>query len=319
MRIKNIKNFLNQFDNFFISTHTSPEPDALGSELALAYLLKKLGKSFQIVNSDKPSPNFCFLPDIDIIRSRPANRKIEAAIILDCANLSRIGQARNFLSASTPILNIDHHISNSYFGDINIVEPMASSTSEIIFNLLKKMKIRINKQIATLLYSGIATDTGFFRYSNTNSKVHNIVAELLKFKLDVPLIYQNIYGNMTLEELAFINRILLKLRTTKKNRIAWLSITKKSLKSNKVNIDIADHIFNYTRYLKDVQVVVLFKENPRDRAIRVNLRSNGKVDVNKIAQKFNGGGHPNASGITFKNMSLKKVEELVINFIHNQI
>ena len=319
MKINKIKRFLKKYNNFFISVHTSPEPDALGSELAFAYILKSLGKSYQIINTDKPLPAYSFLPKINMIRHRPLHNKIGAAVILDCATLSRIGQVKNFLDKSTPILNIDHHISNSYFGDINIVDTQASSTSEIIYSLFKELKIKINKTVALLLYSGIAADTGFFRYSNTTSYAHKIAADLLKYKLDTSGIFQNIYGNITLGELAFINRALLGIKTDKKKKIAWLTITKDSLVKNNVKLDIVDYIFNYIRYIKDIQAVALFKENLRERSVRVNLRSNGKVDVNKIAQKFKGGGHRTASGITFRNTSLKKAESLVIGFIQKQI
>ncbi|MCU0650968.1 MAG: bifunctional oligoribonuclease/PAP phosphatase NrnA, partial [Candidatus Omnitrophica bacterium] len=199
-----------------------------------------------------------------------------------------------------PVLNIDHHISNTGFGQVNWVDPKASCACELVWRLYKKMRLPISKEAAVCMYAGILTDTGSFRYSNTNSETHKITAELISKGINVPEVYRNIYGNVPYEDLKLLSRILPTMQRSADGSFVWFEIRKELLAGReKICFDLSENILNFARSLKGVQVVVLFKENfATPGEVRVNFRSQGAVDVNDVAQKFGGGGHKTASGAT---------------------
>ena len=290
---------------FLLTVHTNPEGDALGAELAFYNLLKKLGKEAVIINEDEVPYAYNFLPGIDNIQKKARNKKylkkidFDCFVILDCSDPQRTGEIYKINTQSKPVLNIDHHISNNKFGDVNWIEPYSSSTSEMIYKLFRKLRIPLDKDTATCLYVGMLTDTGSFRYSNTTGFTHKVVSELLSFNLNVPQIYKNIYENIPFEDMKLLGKILPNMKREAKGRIIWFQVEKKLLRNKKLSFDLTEHVLSFGRTIKDVEVTVLFKENldVKDE-IRVNFRSQGKVDVNKIAQFFGGGGHKTASGAT---------------------
>jgi phosphoesterase RecJ-like protein len=293
--IKNNKNFL-------ITSHTNLEGDALGSELAFYNLLKKLGKTATVINEDKLPYGYDFLPYKNKIlkfKDNLKNTEFDCFVVLDCSDLSRTGEVYRLNSKQNPILNIDHHISNQEFGDINWIEPHASSCSEMIYKLYKALALPLDRDTAILLYTGILTDTGSFRYSNATSFTHQVVSELLKFNLDIPQIHKSIYENIPFEDMLLLAKILPAMRREAGGKLIWFQIKKNLLRNKKLSFDLSEQILTFGRAIKDVQVAVLFKENLGVKnEIRVNFRSQGKVDVNKIACFFGGGGHKTASGAT---------------------
>ncbi|MFC1708533.1 bifunctional oligoribonuclease/PAP phosphatase NrnA [Candidatus Omnitrophota bacterium] len=315
-----IRKFLRKHNNFLISAHTSPEGDSLGAQLAFAGVIKSMGKRCDIVNSDRPSREYSFLPGIGSVRSRPRVKKYDAAVILDCSDLSRIGSVVNFLDKDAPILNIDHHISNDNFGDINFVDARASSACEVLYLLFRELNLKINRNVATCLYTGILTDTGSFRYTNTGTMTHFVVSELLKWNVDVVGIYRSIYQNLNLLDLKYLNCALSRIKQDPSGKVAWIKLTQKLIKKYRPKVDLSDNILNSLRSINEVEVCVLFRERSgQDKNIRINLRSRSKFDVNKVAQRFGGGGHKTASGVTLRNTSLKKAESMVIGYIKSRL
>ncbi|MDD5006138.1 MAG: bifunctional oligoribonuclease/PAP phosphatase NrnA [Candidatus Omnitrophica bacterium] len=315
-----IKDFLRKHRNFLISAHTSPEGDSLGAQLAFARAIRAIGKNCDIVNSDRHLREYAFLPGVKDIRTRPRIKKYDAAIILDCSDISRIGNVVNLLDKNIPILNIDHHISNTYFGDINLVDAKVSSACEMLFLMFKELNIKLDRFMAICLYAGIVTDTGSFRYTNTRASTHFVVSQLLKWRISAPMIFRNIYENLNFSDLKLINSALSNLRKDATGRIAWVNITRNLINKYKPQIDLTDNILNSIRSLKGTEVCILFREKSgTEKNIRVNLRSRGKVDVNEIAQHFGGGGHATASGVTLRNISLDEAEKRIINFIRKKL
>jgi phosphoesterase RecJ-like protein len=292
---------------FLLTVHTNPEGDALGAQLAFHSLLKKLGKSAVIINEDRVPDGYQFLPGVKHIEQNTGNKRnlkrinFDCLAVLDCSDLQRTGEVYKINTKNKHILNIDHHISNNKFGDVNWIEPYSSSASEMVYKLYKKMGVLFDKDSATCLYVGILTDTGSFRYSNTSSFTHKAVSQLLRFGLNIPQIYKNIYENIPFEDMKLLGKVLPNMRREAKGKVVWFQVEKETLTNKKLSFDFTEHILSFGRAIKDVQVVVLFKENLglKDE-IRVNFRSQGKVDVNKIAQLFGGGGHKTASGATVK-------------------
>lgn len=302
MSLKKVVDCVKKHKNFLITSHTNLEGDAFGSELAFFNLVRKLGKAATVINEDNLPYGYDFLPQKNKLIKYKDNLKgieFDCFVALDCSDLSRTGEVYRLNSEKKTILNIDHHISNRKFGNINWVEPHASSCSEMIYKLYNALRVPLDKDTAIFLYTGILADTGSFRYSNVSSFTHRAVSELLKFNLDVPRIYKSVYENIPFEDMKLLGKILPGMRRDVKGRIVWFQVKQNILRNKKLSFDLSEHILSFGRAVKDAQVVVLFKENLGVKnEIRVNLRSQGKVDVNMIAQLFGGGGHKTASGAT---------------------
>ncbi|MBI4707006.1 MAG: bifunctional oligoribonuclease/PAP phosphatase NrnA [Candidatus Omnitrophica bacterium] len=302
MSLKKAAAAIRKNKTFLISTHTNPEGDALGSELAFYILLKKLGKTGILMNEDDIPYGYDFLPGVENIRkykSNIRNLKFDCFVVLDCSDLKRTGEVYRINPENKPIINIDHHISNQYFGAVNCVDPHASSCSEIIFRLYKEMGVSFDSQSALSLYVGILTDTGSFRYSNTTSSTHKAVAELLKFGLNVSQIYKNTYENIPYQDIKLLSQVLPTMKRAGAGKIAWFQLRHNLLRNKKLSFDLTDNLLSFARSVKGVEVCILFKENLGVRnEVRINFRSQGKVNVNDIAFFFGGGGHKTASGAT---------------------
>lgn len=308
--MRKLHNVLKRFNSFLVVSHTNLEGDAIGSSLALSRFLRFFGKKVTVVNADDVPFAYCFLPDIKLIKRPKKNYDFEAAIVIDCSDLGRIGSVRDIIPKEKIIVNIDHHIKNEKFAKVNLIDPEASSCCEIIYRLFNTFNVPIDKKVALLLYVGILTDTGSFRYPNTNAYTHKIVGELLRFKLPVFDIYQNVYTNFTFSEAKNILDILRNMRQDETGKIVYLEQRRRHLKLNS-DYDISEYILDFARSIKDAEVVILFKELAEENKIRLNLRSKGRYDVNKLARFFGGGGHRTASGCNIKG-NLTEVKRSVL-------
>lgn len=300
--LKKVAAWIKRNKRFLITTHTNLEGDALGSELAFYRLLKKMGKEVVMLNQDIAPPNYNFLPGANLIqRYNPhlKNIQFDSLVVVDCSDLTRTGEVYKINKENKPILNIDHHISNENFGSLNWVDTAASSCAEMIYSLYKTLAIPLDRQAALCLYVGLLTDTGSFRYTNTSAFTHQAASVLLKYNLGIQKIYQSIYENIPFSEMELLVRILPTIKRKFAGKVAWFEIKQNLLKGKKLSFDLTEHILSFARAIKDVEVAVLFKENlgVKDE-IRVNFRSQGKVNVNRIAFFFGGGGHKTASGAT---------------------
>ncbi len=294
--------------SFFITSHINGDGDALGSELAMYILLKKLHKNVIVVNNEIPAQTYKFLPKFNVIKNKIDKKKFDVAIVLDCTDSHRAGKTKEVIDRAEYVINIDHHISNSFFGDINWVKPYIGSTSQIIYNLFEKFGI-MDKNVALCLYTGISTDTGNFTYDNTTGNTHKIVSHLMEYKINPSIVYEKMRSTCTPLDLAFIGKTISSLQFDSKGKICWGVLANWEDK----DYDLTEVIFSTMRLVKDVEVLLIFKET-NDNKVRINLRSTLDVDVNKVAKFFGGGGHKKASGVTIKG-SLKSVEKKVIAYI----
>ncbi len=227
------------------------------------------------------------------INRAPKKLKFDVSIALDCPVISRVGNVEKLVKSSKILINIDHHISNDRFGDINWVDDGASCTGELIYELFNELKIKLNDKEALYLYVAILTDTGSFRYSNTSSKTHSIISELLSHKIEPHLIYEKIYGNTSISYIKLLCRILSSLK--KKGKIAYISFEGDISKLDDSVKERFEDFISYPRALKGVEAAMFFRKLSGNR-IKINFRSKGTFDVNKLARKFGGGGHRSASG-----------------------
>ena len=293
---------------FLITAHVSLEGDALGSELATFILLKRLHKRAVIYNNDQTPEIYKFLPYSEVIRNNLKGDKFDAAIVLDCSDSSRTGKVKDYLSRVDCIINIDHHISNTLFGDINLIEPKVSSTAEMLYGLCRRLHV-MDRKIALCLYTGIFTDTGNFTYTNTTKETHKIVANLIHYNVSPRIIYENTHSLCDYTDLKNIGRIISHLKFDASGKICWEIIKHWQDK----NYDLTEVIFSTMRLLRNVEVLILFKRI-ESKKIRVNFRSRSHVDVNKIAKFFGGGGHKSASGTTIED-TLESAVKKVVSFV----
>lgn len=301
MSIESVVKAINKYNSFIVCAHVRLEGDALGSQIALANLLKKFKKKVFMVNNDKPPANYKFLPGVDSIKNKfSIDMDAEAIIFVDCSDKDRAGEIEATLPKDLPTINIDHHISNSHFCKVNWVDPQASSTAEMIYRLFLATEIPVDENDALLLYVAILTDTGSFRYPNTTAFTHEMAADLLKHNLSVNRIYQQIYETNTFSDIIAICSVVSTLEKYKHNKVVCMELSTKVLGKKKLHIDQAENILSFARSIKDVEVIILLKETESEDITRVSFRSHGKVDVNKLAAHFGGGGHKTASGCTIK-------------------
>lgn len=278
-------------------THVTPDPDALSSELVLAMYLKSLKKEVHVVNAETVQERYRFLPCHGMIKTPPAHGKIDydVAFVVDCGDLDRVGSVRKIIDPKKTIINIDHHITNDRFGHLNLVAPQASSTAEVLYELLTKLEFKLTRSMAILLYLGIMTDTGSFHYDNTAARTHEVVSHLMKFKFSVSEFYKKLYETVPLNDLKYFTRIVNKFDIAFDGRVILLDLRKSLIKKLSQEIDLRDKIFKYLRAVKGVEVIAILTEEQKKKT-KINLRSQSPFDVAKLAAHFNGGGHKKASG-----------------------
>lgn len=303
---------------FLITAHINPEGDSIGSQLAMKELLEKIGKRVAIVNNDPVPEHYKFLSASRFIRNEPnKNFDFDAAIVLDCPTLKRIGRVNGLLTDDKIVINIDHHVSNEKFGDVRWVDPAASSAGEMIYMLFKRLGVKPSKDAALCMYIAILTDTGSFNYDNTTGRTHQIAGELLGYGIDPAAVSEDIYERRDIIDIKFLGLVLSTISVNKTGEVAFLEITKRMLKATHADAAKSEGFVNYARSINGVRVAVIFKEDlKKPGIINISFRSKGDVDVNKIASAFGGGGHIKASGCVvagtladIKKKVLLKIEE----------
>lgn len=281
-----------------ISTHINPEGDAIGSVLALGLALKGLGKEVDILTQDPTPEVLTFLPGADeIIHQVPEDRGFDVTFSLDCGARDRLGKEFARVKGVGRLINIDHHISNTHFGDINLVDPSASSAAEIVFDLLRTIPVDITLAVAENIYVGILTDTGSFHYSNTSPKTFAVARACLQAGVEPWKVAEVVYENQPLPRLRLLPLVLETLEVMEDGRVSSVVVTKEMMIQAGASPSHTEDFINFPRSLKGTEVALLFRELSPDQ-YRVSLRSRRDVDVAKIAEKFQGGGHPQAAGCT---------------------
>lgn len=284
-----------------IATHENPDGDCLGSALALALALKNNGVSVSVVNKDPIPENYLYLAGSqDILLPASLNANFETVIVVDCTDLDRLGfDLGQICNNIKQIINIDHHVSNTYFGKYNHVEPNVSATGEIIYKILEEVAVPITPEIATALYTALVTDSGSFQYESTSPETLLIASKLLACGADLGLIRKNLWENTSLKSIKVLQLALNSLELTAQGKLAWISLKKEQLEAIGATSQDLEGLVNYPRSIAGVEVGILFKE-VEHQTVRVSFRSKEYFDVNVLAKAFGGGGHKRAAGCTIK-------------------
>ncbi len=299
--------------SFLITTHINPEGDAVGSSIALALILKKLGKRVVACNTDPVPKNLQFLPYSKKIKQLKAiDGRYDVIVALDCGSISRIGLLKDVKITPPPplIVNIDHHVTNERFGHINFIDPKATAAGDIIYRLAKALRVRITKDIAAALYTTLLTETGSFRYSNTNANVLRKAADLIDAGLDPWRLSQQVYETNSFNRLKLLGMLLHDMETDSSGKIAWIRVTAGHYADTNTTVEDVEDFINFPRSIKGVEIAILFRELNTD-SYKLSLRSRGKIDVTKIALRFGGGGHKYAAGCVV-NGAFDEIKEKVL-------
>jgi bifunctional oligoribonuclease and PAP phosphatase NrnA len=294
--LRRISELIGRHRVFLISAHERLDGDALGSELALCQMLRSLGKEAIIYNQDPTPGNYLFLPGSDgIVRELPPLEAFEVAFILDCSELERVGRESTRIATIPNLVNIDHHVSNGGFCDVRLIDPQASSTAELIFRLVRHMDFVLSREMATCLYTAILTDTGGFRYSNTRPGALLAAADLVAAGAEPQWISENVFESDSPSRVLLLAAVLPTLLLEEGGRVGSLVVTRKALADAGALPEHSEGFVDLPRSIRGVEISILFAELP-DGSFKLSLRSKGKVNVERVARAFGGGGHVNAAG-----------------------
>ncbi len=304
-RFKEIIRLISENDNFIITAHETPDGDAIGSECAMSFFLDELGKSSMIINADPMANKYSFL-DIDgrvktVAEAEiPSNLSEYTLLILDTNDIKNIGEVAGIILPKVKqYFIIDHHESDDEIISNNLIESNASSTCEILYDLIREMDVDIKENIANAVYVGIVYDTGSFIYPKTTAKTFHIAYELVRTGVNPNYIYSKIYESNSISALKLQSRVLSSLELFYNQSVAVQTMLKEDLEACSALYEESDTLINIPLKSEAIKVSVFFKEN-EDGLLRCSMRSKGNIDVAEIAVSYGGGGHKTAAGFKSK-------------------
>jgi len=285
----------------FITSHVVPDGDAVGSLLGIKLALERVGKETRAGLSDGVPPSLRFLPESRSIEAGGSakSRQFDLGLVLDCGSLDRVGQCVEAVRACPVTVNIDHHATNTRFATINWVDTEAAATCQLVAELIRALGIPYDSDIATCLFTGLSTDTGSFRYSNTRASTFRAAAELAEAGARPWEIAQNIYDSKPYSALAALAEAILGIEFSCDHLIAAMSIRASDMARHGISEGDTEGFIGYARSVDGVEVAAAFREVGQG-LIRVGLRSKERADVAKVASEFGGGGHVRASGCSIQ-------------------
>jgi phosphoesterase RecJ-like protein len=299
-------------DRFLVVTHENPDGDALGSMLGMTLGLRELGKDVVMqLAGEAPLPGeFGFLPLDELRRELPDDLDERVLLAVDCANERRIGPDRDAVDGAPLVVDVDHHHDNNRFGNVNLIVADASSTAEIVRDVLAGLGVALTPEIAEALYVGLVTDTGRFQYANTSPKALRLAAELVEAGADVHGIFRNVYETVQIAKLKLLGRALDRAQVYEGGRLVVSYLLRGDFAAVGAVEPFSEGIIDYLRQAEGVELVALIREPPTDGGPthRISLRSSkDEVDVSAIARQHGGGGHRQAAGFS----SEKSIDEIV--------
>ena len=300
---------------FVLSSHSRPDGDSIGSQLAMGYALREMGKTFDVVNADPaPGPLMQF-PGVPDIRIAPAvEGDFDAAIIMECGDLGRTGVKGldRFL-----VINIDHHPGNAVYGSLNWFDASAAACGEMVFELVRALGVPLTPDIATHIYLAILTDTGSFHYSNISPRTFDICRECLEAGVDPLAVARNVYDSNNMGRLKLFGAVLSAMQIDATGRIAIVYLDHEIARAAGGTYEDTEGLINLPLTVKEIQAVVFFKQSEGEE-YRVSMRSKGEVDIGAVAKEFGGGGHKNAAGCTvhggvdaLQKLFIEKIEQAI--------
>jgi phosphoesterase RecJ-like protein len=312
--IRKVVDFVKKHDDFLVSGHVRSDGDALGSQLAFHFLLKKLGKRSHVVCDQGALPDYRFLPGSDKVGAGPEDLKksYQAVVTFDSGSWGRLERISAALDRKAlTVVNVDHHASNERFGDLNWIDPTFSSSGEMAWELIKAAGVKPTKDMATCVYTAIVTDTGRFSFSNTTVETHLNATELLDCGVKPAEIHKALWRQKTPEQLRFLAMVLGRIKLSADGKIGWIVISRELETSTGYTAGDTQEYIDQVKSIKGVKAAVLLKETAEPGKIKVSWRTDPGVDGIAIASAWGGGGHPRASGATVRG-TLAEAEKAVL-------
>jgi len=318
--MKQIIQQLKKSKNVFIASHKNPDGDAIGALIAMGLALEAIQKNVTCYNEGPVPAAYRFLPAVNrIVSYSNFKRDYDTAIILDCGNIKRIGKATSLVKTLSVIINIDHHTTNTNFGHFNFIDVDACASVEIVYKIIKRLNIPISCAMAKAIYTGIFTDTGSFRFSNTNLDAFKICEEMIGLGVDPYTISKNVYENYSVKRVKLLNLALDTFELFYDGMLSMMILTKEMITQTNTKPEDMEGFINYIKGIKDVRVAILIQEKQNGRGklkdkslYHVSLRSDDTVDVAAIAKVFGGGGHSRAAGFSAET-KLKDLKASIFN------
>ena len=309
---------IREHNRFLVVAHENPDGDALGSMLGLTLGLRELGKdALMYLAGTAPLPaEYKFLALHELRRDVPPDVGERVLLAVDCANERRISEERSAIEGAAIVIDIDHHHDNSRFGEVNLVVDDASSTAEIVRDVLRELDVPLTPEIALPLYVGLVTDTGRFQYTNTTPKALELAAELVEAGADVHGVFRHVYETVQFATLKLLARALERAQLFEGGRLVVSYLLKDDFGAVGAEEPYSEGIIDHLRSVEGAEMVALIREPPRNEgpARRISLRSShDEVDVSAIARQAGGGGHRQAAGFS----SEKSIAE-IIDFLRRQ-
>jgi phosphoesterase RecJ-like protein len=294
--IDRILEVIREHKTFCIVGHVRPDGDCLGSQLALALALRAEGKQVTVWNQDSVPQKYQFLNPDDRFEKPRRGRQFDCVIAADSASFDRLGKVGRCIGDRKILINIDHHESNTRYGDVNWVSPREPATGELVYRLMKVARWPITKPIADLLFTAISTDTGSFQYPSTRSGTFHAGAELVTRGADLATICNEVYQSYPLSRAKLLKHVYSNFKLTDGDRIGYFWLKKSDLARTGADSNDTEGLIDHIRAIEPVVVACIFEEVGPE-LTRISLRSkNLAVNVNEIAAQFGGGGHPAAAG-----------------------
>lgn len=294
--IDRILEVIRERQTFCVVGHVRPDGDCIGSQLGLGLALQNQGKTVTVWNQDAIPQKYKFLNTGGLFGQPTGGEHFDCVIATDCASFERLGRTGECVADRQVFINIDHHVSNTRYGDINWVSPREPSTGELIFKLLKVARWPISKPIADALFTAVSTDTGSFQYPTTRPGTFHVGAELVTRGANLARICDEVYQSYPLSRARLLKHVYTNFRLTAENRIAWFWLKKKDFTRTGAESDDTEGLIDHIRAIEPVVVACVFEELEPN-LTRLSLRSKSpQVNVSEICGQFGGGGHPAAAG-----------------------
>jgi len=278
-----------------VTSHQRPDGDSLCTGLALKLIGERLGLKVDFVNADRTPIPFLYFPEASMIKIGQIEPSgYDTIVLLECADVARSGQQNIERSFK---VNIDHHYSNTPYGELNWIDPEAPAVGEMVFRLIPYFGVELTPDIAENLYCAISSDTGSFQFSNTTPDALQACSALLKAGANPVRIAEKLFGNYSPEKILLLSRVLSTLQLKEESGIALITMLKSDTEALKIQDVDTEDITSLARSIKGVKMVMFFKEMGPE-TFRVSLRSKGEANAALVAEHFGGGGHVHASGFT---------------------
>ena len=315
--IESINEEIAKSSTFLITTHESPDGDAVGSTLALASYLLGLGKEVTLYYKDPLPDLYTFLPLAETVRNTIPAGHYDVCFVLDVGEFSRAGRELAEFRGIGKFINIDHHLRCDRFGAINLIDSEASATGALVYRLIKGAGHEIDYATALCIYTAVITDTGSFRYSNANPEAFAIAAEMVACGVNAWDVAEKLYESQPRQRLELLALALATLEVSPRGDFAAITVTLDMYEKSGASAELTDGFVNYPRSIRGVEVAVFFREI-KPGLFKVGFRSKGKVDVSALAAAFDGGGHHNAAGCTMPG-TLDELQHKVFAHLENAL